>query len=259
MSNRYKKLAVEHDPLAKSMKNFYHYNPPGGFSYDMPELRTLQEIAARREGIRNGLQLNGVRRTYIRGHVWQNDDFENGRNVDHVGQIEHRNFEHSSESYSTTQDGDAHVKPFVMQLSGRHGREVWMYGFDYSDAEGVVVFTNTCKSRKHAFKEAGKKAEEEAERIYEDNLEVEKDVRIELLYEDLETNRHDVRYAIKKYRALRPKCGTKCALMDEDDNNGLVADALFEQIEWKLRDRSDTQCRLQELGELHVRNEKEGV
>lgn len=190
------------DPLNNRFRAYYEglgminerivWNP-------IPELRAIQEVALRRQGIRIGLENAHKRRTYEPDYVCTPEKHPKQKNVNTVHQISGRRYD-EGRAYNTDEFGDNAVIPFVLRLPARDKEEVWIYGYKYSDWDGVTLFLDRAYDKTSAMEWAERMATRHADECYEDYEKEQKAMRIQDIKQELKDMRRLIRAMVKTIR-----------------------------------------------------------
>ena len=220
------------DPLNNKFRAYYEglgmlngrivWNP-------IPELRTIQEIGLRRQGIRIGLVDGWKRRTYEPGYVCTPEKHPKQKNIDNINQISGRRYT-EGDGYCTDDYGGNEVIPFVLQLPSRNKDEVWIYGYKYSDWDGATLFLDSAANKEDALRWAEHRAWYHAEECYEDYEKEQKAMRIQDIKQELKDVRKLIRAMIKTIRMF--------------NEGGLYLKELKQILTLLLKQRSDWQGKL---------------
>jgi hypothetical protein len=224
------------DKLSRAMKYFY-YKPPK-VNFGMPEIAILQELAAKREGIRKGLEDSWTRRTYHSEYVTNV-----GNKVCNIHSSEQfgRKTVYSDRSYYADDHGYDECRPFAIQLTGRKHHEVWVYGYDYKECEGCVVFLDWHDCKEDAMYQAEREAESSAADSYEGYMEDQKDQQMYDIKDDLRQLRERVKELIDAYRVY---------IANPVTSTDIIRMVLYEEIKKLCSNRNMFHKQLQEIDRL---------
>lgn len=176
--------------------------------------RAIVGIAILRRNIQEAKTHSWLRRTYHRDYVSKPlDEHRNTycRYINSHEQLGHRVMMVQA-SYGCDDQGWEYVEPWVLQLPGRDGQEVWIYGYQLSQGENVTVYLDTCDSQEEAERMAKCRAAEYAQQCYEGYLEDQEQQQLQERRERLQELRVAIRATIKALRAMAGDTGLKKAL-----------------------------------------------